>query len=671
MLGPDISYVGDKTVHDFDFQHIRGEHTVEQWLTEHFKHPAVVSPGSVMPEFGYSDRQIDDLTLYLLSTHRKAMPAEYTPVPPRQAGEPATGAQLYAMFCNGCHGSDGQGSTVRGHDETRAIDAPPELMVPSLNHTDTLAVASDGYLRSIVVNGRADTNMIGWNLDAEGGLRDEEIDGIVEHMRGWEPPGADVDAVATARGNATHGGVLYRHNCAPCHGREGEGGIGVTLNSPTFLGVASDAFLTETIVEGRPDTAMPSWRRFDSQQVSDLLAYLRAWQPLKNERATVLALAEATDEQQRTAGVSANVGATLYKANCVTCHGPDGEGDLGPSLATPEFLTLASDEYLYETLAFGRPGTGMPSWRHLSNEDVASLVLFVRTWQSDESRTLTSESVVGDWDTGRFLYQGTCASCHGDHAEGGVGPQLNNPVFLRTASDAMLREWIAYGKTGTPMRSFLKGEQGMVELRARQIDDIVAYLRSLERKRRVSVAKRPSGRPELGRLWYAVSCASCHGNDGEGSSGPALSNSGFLHAASDGFLMATMAMGRDGTEMRPVKKGAQSILSLSSDQVNDVVAYLRKLLYIVTSFLGTWSVVGSFMCPTVPAATESMVRVRSTRRDSYRHGRRISTTRVSWRPRPMASSRLQLSAAEPALPCELSGTGRRGSSTSLRMTLTT
>jgi cytochrome c553 len=43
--------------------------------------------------------------------------------------------------------------------------------------------------------------------------------------------------------------------------------------------------------------------------------------------------------------------------------------------------------------------------------------------------------------------------------------------------------------------------------------------------------------------------------------------------------MATMALGRQGTEMRPVKRGPQSILELSSDEVNDVVALLRSWEY--------------------------------------------------------------------------------------------
>ncbi len=132
-IGPDITYVGDKTKHDLSFEHVEGEHTVAQWLYEHFKQPEKVSPGSLMPDLRLADDEADALTQYMLSLHRKSMPARYTPVPPRRSGLPATGAQLYAMFCSSCHGPDGQGSTVREASTAHAIDAPPQLMVPSLN----------------------------------------------------------------------------------------------------------------------------------------------------------------------------------------------------------------------------------------------------------------------------------------------------------------------------------------------------------------------------------------------------------------------------------------------------------------------------------------------------------------------------------------------------------
>ncbi len=591
-LGPDLTYVGDKGKHAFDFTRVQGEHTVEQWLFEHFKYPKEVSPGTLMPEVDLSDAEARDLALYMMSLKRKSAPASHIPQPRFGEGDPVRGETLFAMFCSACHGPEGYGTTMReglwptgadpwGHDWDR-VDvvverrSDIEVVVPSLHHADALAVLSDDFLRRIITSGRPGTKMLGWAN--EGGLAEDEITLLVNFIRSWDAAAPDGDAVSAARGEARVGAALYRANCAACHGVEGEGGIGVSLNSPTFLAVASDAFLRDTIIHGRANTAMPSWREFDSQEISDLLAHLRTWQSRRGDIDGALALCSA----EESANVSADIGATLYNANCTMCHGADGSGDLGPSLNTQAFLTAVPDEFLIKTMIEGRPGTGMPGWQHLRNADIASIVQYLRTWQKKPSKSPEwhAQTVLhGDWDAGRQLFTGHCSGCHGVDAEGATGPQLNNAVFLGSASDAMLRHWITYGKEGTAMRGFRKGGQGITELSDRQIEDVIAYLRLLERAgpgEIVRVAKSPNGQPIRGAAVYATSCVGCHGERGEGASGPALSNPDFLRFASDGFLMATMALGRQGTEMRPVKRGPQSILSLSSDEVNDVVAFLRS-----------------------------------------------------------------------------------------------
>ncbi len=572
-VGPDITYVGDKSEHGFDFTNIEGEHTVQQWLFEHFKNPDRLSPGTLMPAMDLNDQMARDLTMYMLSLHRKSMPASHTPVPPRRNGEMAGGDQLYSMFCNSCHGRDGQGSTVRDPVSETAADVPPELMVPSLNNPDTQAMASREYFEYIVKHGRPDTTMIPWGTKNGGGLRSDEIERIVSFMRTWDGPEPDVTAVSALRGNAKVGRIFYNRYCYACHGTKGEGGIGTTLNAPSFLAVASDEFLWRTLTEGRPNTAMPGWKQFDSQQISDLIAYMRGWHAQRNSKKDVLDMVVLAENGSP---VSSEIGRTIYKANCVMCHGLSGEGDLATSISTQEFLTIVDNSYLYDTIVLGRPGTGMPAWRHLSSQDMASLIAYLRTWQKEKTRIPADIQLRGDWDTGEILYSRNCSGCHGGNAEGGVGPQLNNPVFLQTTTDVLLYEWVANGKTGTQMRAFIRGSQGMADLSHSQIKDIISFVRSFEWRSRVSVMRSPNGRPELGRLWYAVMCTSCHGDNGEGASGPSLSNKSFLHAASDGYLMATMSLGRDGTEMRPVKKSPQSILSLSSDEVNDLVAYLRS-----------------------------------------------------------------------------------------------
>jgi mono/diheme cytochrome c family protein len=573
-LGPAITTVGDEKPHHFSFAHVEGDHTVFQWMVEHFQEPERISPNTLMPELELDDEEAAALALYMMSLHHKGLPAAYTPDSDRRSGKPVTGRELYAMYCKSCHGSEGQGSTLRQPDEMLVAEVPSDLMVPSLNNPDTLAVASENYMTAILEHGRPGTSMIAWGSASGGGLRPEEVARVVDYVASWQPAHPQAPDLASAVGEADMGRFVYDRSCAACHGVDAEGGIGVSLNTPSFQALASTHFLQETIIEGRPDSGMPGWRQLDAQRVADLVAWLRAWHPLQSDEREALSLASG-GRPAGTDTASAQIGGFIYDERCAACHGDQGQGEIAPTLASPDFLALADDHYLYVAMVDGRPGAGMPAWRNLSSADVASTIQHLRSWQETPSRRLSTATIDGDAATGREVFTGNCVGCHGDHAEGAVGPQLNNPVFLATVSDAMIRSWVLDGRSGTAMRGFARGGQGMTELDPERVDDVVAWLRSLEGQPRVEVSKHPTGNPGPGAVVFEQSCSGCHGVFGEGDTGPALANGDFLELASDGFILGTMSIGRDGTEMRPVRKSPQSIVDLTVEQLEDVLARLR------------------------------------------------------------------------------------------------
>ena len=73
-----------------------------------------------------------------------------------------------------------------------------------------------------------------------------------------------------------------------------------------------------------------------------------------------------------------------------------------------------------------------------------------------------------------------CRACHGVDGEGGSGPQLNNPAFLTTASDGFLAATIVLGRTGTPMRSMVHGQEGLAQIQPREVQDLIAFMRLWE-----------------------------------------------------------------------------------------------------------------------------------------------------------------------------------------------
>ncbi|MET0664190.1 MAG: cytochrome c [Acidimicrobiales bacterium] len=83
------------------------------------------------------------------------------------------------------------------------------------------------------------------------------------------------------------------------------------------------------------------------------------------------------DSEPGGGGGEESQGETVYSANCARCHGPDGEGGVGPQLgdgAVEENLTL---EEHTEVVTNGR--NGMPAWEgQLSPEEIDAVVLYER-----------------------------------------------------------------------------------------------------------------------------------------------------------------------------------------------------------------------------------------------------------------------------------------------------
>lgn len=57
---------------------------------------------------------------------------------------------------------------------------------------------------------------------------------------------------------------LLRNDCGACHGLTMKGGLGLPL-TPEALKEKDSTGLLLTILDGRPGTAMPPWRRFLSE----------------------------------------------------------------------------------------------------------------------------------------------------------------------------------------------------------------------------------------------------------------------------------------------------------------------------------------------------------------------------------------------------------------------
>src|SRR3989304_883566 len=74
-------------------------------------------------------------------------------------------------------------------------------------------------------------------------------------------------------GDPVRGGELYVENCAVCHGVDGKGRIGASLDS--FSGIEPHAAMQTIIAEGVPGSVMPAWALAKAWPSTDPQVYVR------------------------------------------------------------------------------------------------------------------------------------------------------------------------------------------------------------------------------------------------------------------------------------------------------------------------------------------------------------------------------------------------------------
>lgn len=120
------------------------------------------------------------------------------------------------------------------------------------------------------------------------------------------------------------GALLFRQNCASCHGSDGGGGERApNIVTQHDVVSATDAQLKDVIGKGIPEAGMPSFDSLGDEKVNKLVAYLRVLQGVSGAVHTQLPGDPATGE------------AIFFgKASCSNCHMVRGRGGfLGDDLS--------------------------------------------------------------------------------------------------------------------------------------------------------------------------------------------------------------------------------------------------------------------------------------------------------------------------------------------------
>jgi mono/diheme cytochrome c family protein len=221
------------------------------------------------------------------------------------------------------------------------------------------------------------------------------------------------------------GQQLFEQNCTSCHGKSGEGGpnpahpgdIIAPISTAEFLKTRDDFTLKAIISQGQPNFGMsPFGTSFggslDDDQIDAIVAFLRSWEAnppveLPPEVANVQLSLTAPE---------------IYKNICSKCHGKDGEGGTGPSLADPQFQSVNTDQAIIDAIKLGHPNSSMIGWGDLlSGEQIQQLVAYIRGLkkQQPEPTAATPVTTTPTAATPTFvddifpIFQAKCVMCHG------------------------------------------------------------------------------------------------------------------------------------------------------------------------------------------------------------------------------------------------------------------
>jgi len=196
--------------------------------------------------------------------------------------------------------------------------------------------------------------------------------------------------------------VLYRRNCAGCHGADGRFGPAPPLNDPLFLAMVSDTQLLRAIRDGRRGTPMPAFSQqrggsLSDAQINALASGIKQhWQPAADAPDSLPVYAMSENDSPKLLADDRQRGAEVFARACAECHGAKGIGEKGRgtcgAINEPAFLALISNQALRRIIITGRPDLGMPSYAEkqgrpadfepLTSADIEDLLSLLATWRT-------------------------------------------------------------------------------------------------------------------------------------------------------------------------------------------------------------------------------------------------------------------------------------------------
>jgi sulfur oxidation c-type cytochrome SoxX len=393
---------------------------------------------------------------------------------------------FFSQNCYGCHRIDGLSEGTLGPDLTEVgkkwkLDYLWESVVdPKANIATSFMPKfklSDDDVKALVIflKSRRGMNFAETTMERYRARLNERVPAKEE------PAAAEDAKLLVSEGEA----FIRSRACTACH-KVGavDGGIAPDLS---FEGLIKNGdWLMDHFKDPRsriPDSIMPSFR-FPAREFRALSAYLGSL-----NAPPAFPTPEAT-----------------FTGLCARCHGEKGDGNgmiawyLDPfprDLTRAAFINSKPPDRFYQSIREGVPGTSMPAWGKVLNEEQIRAVFaqvekaYVKEPRKElKARNVPEKNPVAagaeSAARGEATFVQRCSGCHGRKADG-KGPNsvdilprprnLRNSAFVSSVSDKRLFESILYGVQGTAMPPWI--DYGLSQ---NEVGDLVNFIRGINTK---------------------------------------------------------------------------------------------------------------------------------------------------------------------------------------------
>lgn len=199
------------------------------------------------------------------------------------------------------------------------------------------------------------------------------------------------------------------------------------------------------------------------------------------------------------------LGAQLFAEYCAACHGPDGQGRVGATLAK-DWPSVRPDLTVKNIIISGIPGSAMPAWSNtnggpLDSAQIEALTAYILSWQTGGAANIIIvptptplppvtpvPNVTGDTVNGAALFQVNCIMCHGEGGQGKIGRTLAKQ-WAGVRPDLTIQNTIRRGIANTSMPAWGQAFGG--PLNDQEINDLTAYILAMPKVTQIQAPTEP------------------------------------------------------------------------------------------------------------------------------------------------------------------------------------